>query len=71
MPQGVSPMQEQAEQESKRENNSVVPAYKTFKYDNGEWENLPVVIPKFLFHLENATKHLNGATIEILNRETT
>ena len=45
--------------------------YQTFGYDDNEWDNVPIVIPKFNLHLQNYLQALSGVCNEFNERETT
>lgn len=45
--------------------------YKEFDYDKGEWDNIPIIIPRFSLYLSKHMEALSGKCRSKFNEETT
>ena len=45
--------------------------YEEFKYELDEWDNVPTVLPRFQFYLQNCMKQTVDFTREVRDRQTT
>ena len=45
--------------------------YEEFKYELDEWDNVPPVLPRFQFYIQNCLKHNIEFAKEVKDRQTT